>query len=271
MQLYFPSQSFSVAPGVACIQQVGPANAPVTVTGLSVYTFDEGSQAEFTLAGREVAIVALSGRIMVQTGDDTFRDVGTRTSVFARIPTDSVYVTTGQPFTITAQTVAKVAIATAKTTVAHPSVFLPADIQAIEHRGKYNNKRLVHNILPDTLPAAERLLVVEVYTDSANWSSYPPHRHERDDPPRESQLEELYYHELDPANGFVLQRVYTDDRTLDEAMAVAHQGAVAVPRGYHPVGVPDGIDSYYLNAMAGSRRVWQFVDDPDFAWLRKRR
>ena len=39
---------------------------------------------------------------------------------------------------------------------------------------KDSNKRHVHNILPDTHTASEKLLVVEVYTDQGNWSSYPP-------------------------------------------------------------------------------------------------
>jgi len=42
---------------------------------------------------------------------------------------------------------------------------------------------------------------------------------------------------------------------------------VLVPRGYHPVGVPPGYRSYYLNVMAGPRRAWQFHNDPDHEWL----
>ena len=33
----------------------------------------------------------------------------------------------------------------------------------------------------------------------------------------ETQLEETYYHRLNPPQGFAFQRVYTDDRSLDEA------------------------------------------------------
>jgi 5-deoxy-glucuronate isomerase len=109
--------------------------------------------------------------------------------------------------------------------------------------------------------------VVEVVTPGGNWSSYPPHKHDRDDPPEESLLEETYYHRLRPAQGFAFQRVYSDDGSLDETMAVADGDVVLVPRGYHPVGAAHGYDLYYLNVMAGPRRVWRFRNDPAHAWI----
>lgn len=113
--------------------------------------------------------------------------------------------------------------------------------------------------------------MVEVYTDAANWSSYPPHRHDRENPPEETYLEEIYYHEINPSDGFVFQHVYTDDRSLDETMTVENSDAVIVPKGYHPVGVPDGYDSYYLNVMGGPIRQWDFHNDPKFEWLLQRK
>jgi 5-deoxy-glucuronate isomerase len=124
----------------------------------------------------------------------------------------------------------------------------------------------VRNILPETAEA-ENLLVVEVITPSGHWSSYPPHKHDRDALPEESQLEETYYHRLNPPQGYAVQRVYTDDRSLDATMAVSDGDVVLVPRGYHPVGAAHGYDLYYLNVMAGPKRVWRFHNDPDHAWL----
>ena len=117
---------------------------------------------------------------------------------------------------------------------------------------------------------AERLIVVEVYTPGGNWSSYPPHKHDTDDLPAESSLEETYYHRLHPAQGFAFQRVYTDDRSLDQSMAVEDHDVVMVPRGYHPVVVPYGYDSYYLNLMAGPTREWHFRNDPAHEWMLQR-
>ena len=69
---------------------------------------------------------------------------------------------------------------------------------------------------------ADSLLVTEVFTPAGNWSSYPSHRHDEDDFPRMTYLEETYYPRLHPAQGFGIQRVYTEDGSLDETMAVAN-------------------------------------------------
>jgi 5-deoxy-glucuronate isomerase len=117
---------------------------------------------------------------------------------------------------------------------------------------------------------AEHLLVVEVRTPPGHSSSYPPHKHDTDAVPVETQLEETYYHRLSPPQGFAFQRVYTDDRSLDESLAVEDRDVVMVPRGYHPVVVPHGYESYYLNVMAGPTRKWHFHNDPAHEWMLKR-
>ena len=135
-------------------------------------------------------------------------------------------------------------------------------------RGEGLNERFICDILPQTEPA-QALLVVEVLTPAGHSSSYPPHKHDRDNLPEESLLEETYFHRLNPAQGFAFQRVYTDDRALDESMAVETNDVVLVPRGYHPVVVPYGYDSYYLNVMAGPTRHWSFKNDPVHEWMLK--
>ena len=117
---------------------------------------------------------------------------------------------------------------------------------------------------------AESLLVTEVITPAGHWSSYPPHKHDTDAAPVETQLEETYYHRLSPPQGFAFQRVYTDDRSLDESLAVEDRDVVMVPRGYHPVVVPYGYESYYLNVMAGPTREWHFKNDPAHEWMLKK-
>ena len=127
-------------------------------------------------------------------------------------------------------------------------------------------KRLVHNILPETEPA-NSLLVVECYTDQGNTSSYPSHKHDTDDFPNETYLEETYYHRFNPKQGFAFQRVYTEDGSLDESMAVYDKDVVMVPKGYHPVATIAGYDNYYLNVMAGPVRKWCFTWEDDHDWI----
>ena len=136
----------------------------------------------------------------------------------------------------------------------------------LETRGTGSNVRHVCNILPETEPA-DSLLVVEVITPAGNWSSYPPHKHDTDNLPEESYLEETYYHRVNPPQGFILHWVYDDSRELDETMAAEDRTVVLVPRGYHPVGAPHGYESYYLNVMAGPKRIWKFKNDPAHEWM----
>ena len=117
---------------------------------------------------------------------------------------------------------------------------------------------------------AGSLLVTEVYTPQGNWSSYPSHRHDEDDFPRMTYLEETYYMRLNPAQGFGIQRVYTEDGSLDETMAVKNHDVTLVPNGHHPCGTPYGYEMYYLNVMAGPRRNWRFENDPDHDWIYRR-
>jgi len=116
------------------------------------------------------------------------------------------------------------------------------------------------------LSSADSLIVVEVITPGGHWSSYPPHKHDCDQG-GETRLEETYYHRLARPGGFAFQRVYTDDRTLDETMTVQDRDVVLVPRGYHPVSAAHGFDLYYLNVMAGPVRRWQFTNAPGYEFL----
>jgi 5-deoxy-glucuronate isomerase len=146
-----------------------------------------------------------------------------------------------------------------------PRLIGPADIR-VETRGSGAMERTIHNILMEDAPA-ESLLVTEVLTPDGHWSSYPPHKHDRDAPPDETFLEETYYHRIRPDHGFGLQRVYTADGSLDESVAFRDGDVVLVPRGYHTVSAPPGYELYYLNVMAGPRREWRMQNDPEHEWL----
>jgi 5-deoxy-glucuronate isomerase len=139
------------------------------------------------------------------------------------------------------------------------------DVQ-VETRGFGAQERTVTPILMADREA-DSLLVCEVLTPPGHWSSYPPHKHDRDALPEESLLEETYYHRIDPPSGFALQRVYTGDGNLDETLAVRDRDVVLVPRGYHTVSAPPGYAVYYLNVMAGPRREWAIANDPDHEWM----
>jgi 5-deoxy-glucuronate isomerase len=247
------------------VHRITPQSAGWTYVGFEARDLEKGKRATLDSGAFETCIVVLAGAARVRTKDFESGAIGERANVFEDLPW-SVYLPAHSAYTIEAVTDCELAICTAPGTgKLPPRVIAPGDVETLT-RGEGSNTRHVRNILPETA-AAESLLVVEVITPGGNWSSYPPHKHDRNALPQESLLEETYYHRLKPSQGFALQRVYTDDRSLDETFSVGDGDVVLVPRGYHPVGAPHGYDLYYLNVMAGPKRIWRFWNDPQHAWM----
>ena len=248
------------------IVSVTPQSAGWSYVGFAAHRLASGESISLDTGGNEVCVVVLRGIVTIGAQDETWREIGSRTSVFADEAPYAVYVPARETVNVAASTDAEIAVASAPGSQARPARLIEPASMKRTTRGQGLNTRYVCDILPQT-QAADHLLVVEVRTPSGHSSSYPPHKHDTDNLPVESSLEETYYHRLDPAQGFAFQRVYTDDRSLDESLAVEDHDVVMVPRGYHPVVVPYGYDSYYLNVMAGPTREWYFKNDPAHEWM----
>jgi 5-deoxy-glucuronate isomerase len=248
------------------IVTVTPELAGWKHVGFAAHRLACGESIECTLDGRETCVVVLSGTVDVVCGEVSWPTIGNRHSVFDDRAPYAVYCPPGNRIAVTAATDAQIALCTAPALGRYPARLLEPSSMKRYQRGHGLNARTVCDVLPQTEPA-ESLLVVEVLTPGGHSSSYPPHKHDQDDWPAESSLEETYYHRLDPAQGFAYQRVYTDDRSIDETMTVEDNDVVLVPRGYHPVTVPYGYNSYYLNVMAGPKRAWKIKNDPVHEWL----
>lgn len=250
------------------VVSVTPESAGWTYVGFELQKLRPGDATAADTGNREACLVLVEGKAHVTAGAMDFGVIGERMSPFQGKPT-SVYVPAGSDWTLRAETDVVVAICTApgEPGAREPRLIGP-ERTSQEVRGKGSNTRHVTNILPETEPA-DSLLVVEVITPGGNTSSYPPHRHDEDDLPRQSLLEETYYHRLNPPQGFAFQRVYTDDRSLDVAMAVEDGDVTLVPKGYHPCAAIHGYDLYYLNVMAGPVRTWKFHNAPEHEWLMK--
>ena len=250
------------------IVNVTPERAGWTHVGFRAVRLIAGEIETVETGARELCVVVLTGTVSVTVDGQTHAHLGQRSSVFDKVSPAAVYVPAGKTVVIVAERDAEVGLCSA------PAGDVAREVRVIDPatmrrsvRGAGSNTRYICDILPHDDPTADHLLVVEVITPAGHSSSYPPHKHDIEQPPIEPQLEETYYHRLNPPQGFAFQRVYTDDRSLDEACAVENHDVVMVPRGYHPVVAPHGYDLYYLNVMAGPHRFWVFKNDPAHEWM----
>jgi len=249
---------------------VTPESAGWGYVGFGLYRLAPGETAAEATGDREAILVLVEGRARLSAAGEDFGEMGERMNVFEQTPPHALYVPASAQWEATATTPCTLAVCTAPGGGDHPVRRLgPEGIEAME-RGRGTNTRFIHNIAMEGRDVADSLLVTEVFTPAGNWSSYPSHRHDEDRYPEITYLEETYYHRLHPAQGFAVQRVYTEDGTLDETMAVKDGDVVLVPRGHHPCGAPYGYGLYYLNVMAGPLRRWRFINDPDHAWIAER-
>jgi 5-deoxy-glucuronate isomerase len=225
-----------------------------------------GESVRADTAGRELGLVVLGGRCSVESSRGTWKSFGRRPNVFSGMPY-ALYLPISTQFEVTADTQCDLAFCYAKASAYFdPKLVTPAEVE-VEIRGGANATRQINKIIRPEF-AADRLLIVEVYTPGGNWSSYPPHKHDIHNLPAEADLEELYYYRIDRPEGYAIQKVYTRDRRLDHTLTVRDGELVRVPEGYHPVVAAHGYNIYYLNALAGSARSMAASDDPDYDWVR---
>ena len=242
------------------ILRVTPESAGWRYVGFEVLRVGRATR---ETAGREACLVVIEGRCDVRSDPGEWPGLGGRADPWSG-PPDAAYLPPGTRFEVEGDAEIGLCFAPAPGGGAPARVLPGAEIE-VETRGHGAQERYIHPILMGEREA-ESLLVTEVLTPAGHWSSYPPHKHDRADPPRETFLEETYYHRVKPAQGFGLQRVYTEDRSLDESIAFGDRDCVLVPRGYHTVSAPPGYEVYYLNVMAGPTRDWIFANDPDHEW-----
>ena len=247
--------------------EVTPASAGWTYVGLRVERIGAGGSIEVNSGEDEVCLVPLSGQAVIRSGSDEWT-ISRPGTMFDGKPT-ALYLPRDTAYLIVAETDCEIAITSSRATRSFPPRLIEPDDIAVEIRGAGNAARQINHIIKPEFPA-DTLLVVEVFTPSGNWSSFPPHKHDVSQMPAEADLEEIYYYRIDPPTGFGLQRLYTADGSFDHAWVINDGDLLLVPEGYHAFAIAHGYTGYYLNILAGDEpvRTMQPADDPTHAWVR---
>ena len=256
---------FETVPTDSGLNQL-PSN-PCKLLDFNLLSLADGQTYEGSSGDREVLAVILGGKGTFGVNGHTFENVGGRPTVFSGKP-HSIYIPCGSDYTITAHSRLEVGLCSAPSDLdVKPYVISPAEVTSGVW-GAANFSRNFHQILTQTgqpnLPAA-RLIVGETYTPSGNWSTYPPHKHEVENLPREAYHEEMYFFKVNPTDGFGITRFY--DNEIDTGYIVRNNSILMIPRGYHTVVSAPGYTTYYLWLLAGNHRVQAVVEDPDVDWV----
>lgn len=269
--LLFGSQlKDDASPGV--ITRLTAADAGWKYLNMEARRLHRGGQWRHETGENELVFVVLGGSCAVRSNRGEWKRIGRRVNVFDGMPY-ALYLPRRTDFSVEALSdTFEAACAWAETDQDRSPRLVTPDQSQIEVRGGNNATRQINSIVPPGFDA-HKLVAVEVYTPGGNWSSYPPHKH---DAHRESggklleaDLEEIYFYKFRRPEGFAFQRVYTDDRSLDEAIVAHNNDIVLVPEGYHPVSAAYGFDCYYLNFLAGSAQSLACTDDPAYAWTKQ--
>jgi len=253
--------------------KVTPKEADWELLHFAARRMSAGEQWEFDTGENEFGIVVLGGTCSAETSRGAWNPIGRRTNVFD-----------GMPYTLYLPRRTQVKIEAigdgldlgygwCETDQDHPAKLISPEEVKVEIRGGGNATRQINDMIPPGFDC-HRLIVVEVYTPSGNWSSYPPHKHDvhrvsESGDLIEADLEETYFYKQDRPGGYAIQRVYTSDGSLDELVIARSDDIVLVPEGYHPEVSAHGYNTYYLNFLAGSAQSLANVDDPEHAWVKQ--
>jgi 5-deoxy-glucuronate isomerase len=261
------------------ILAVTPQSAGWDFISFQVRTLRAGDQWSFGSVENELAIILLSGTISIHSTRGNWHELK-RKDVWTGAAT-ALYLPRNTEFTIAAESNSEFAVTWVPTDQDHePWLIQPQDV-SISIRGGDNVSRQINDLLPPGSPV-HRLILVEVYTPSGNWSSYPPHKHDvhiEDGAGHliEADLEEVYFYKIDKPKGYAYQHVYTDENSplqqagypIDALVLAQNNCAVLIPEGYHPVVSAPGYTTYYLNVLAGSAQTLANQDDPHYSWVKE--
>ena len=256
----------------------------MALTKFGLIKLAKGTTYEGDTAETEVALVLIGGNFAAKGEGFAFEVTDGRKNPFSGKP-HCLYLPRHTKYVITALSDVELAYNGSPVTrdTAKPTLIKPEDTRHIA-LGKDNWTRTSEIILDEKFDS-EHFYIGEGMIPSGNWSGYPSHRHDVNNPPNELDMEETYFYLFDkvgagagePNEGFGFQSVYTPagvaakkfGERLNEAYRVENYDTVAIAEGYHPLAGAPGYNMYYLWTMAGDQgRGLISSMDPAHAWVK---
>jgi 5-deoxy-glucuronate isomerase len=278
--MQYTAENLLVKPNASndVIIDISPQSAGWEYISFQARRLSRGQSWSFDSRENELALANLTGRYTVKSSRGEWQ-FGGRRSVYEGCA-HALYLPRRTTFTLTAEEAGEFVVTWVPTDQDHAAFLITPDQVKRSVRGGDNVSRQINDLLPPGSPV-HRLVLVEVYTPSGNWSSFPPHKHDthivgKNGELIEADLEEIYFFKLDKPEGYAYQRVYTNEGSpihqagfpIDAVMKCEDNCAVLVPEGYHPVVCAPGCTAYCFNVLAGSAQSLANQEDPKYAWVK---
>ncbi len=244
---------------------VEPGQGPLALCYFNLVRLGAGESHTVESAGCELLCVVLSGRADIAACAQEFKGVGQRANIWEGAA-DSVYCGTCPRVTVRAQRDGT-EVAVAGGLCAQPFApfrIPPEEVVSVEVGSpETHSRRSIRHILGQNAAGrAGNLLVSELYGAEGCWSGYPPHKHDEERLPEESDFEEIYHYRYRPENGFGAQFCYPPGNGEPHVAMTRHGDTYLIDRGYHPTVRAPGHEGYIFTVLVGrhQRSMVQYFD-----------
>jgi len=254
-------RNYSPTPGLAKIVSKGRMGLKLMEFGL--LQMRKGEEFALSNGNNETALVVLGGKCVVSSDGFEFKNVGDRKDVFSG-KAHTVYIPCKNSYRIKALTKLEIAWIQSPSELGSKPAHITPDMVRQFSIGRDNFTRTAFMIIDDRFDC-QHFFIGEALVPPGNWASYPPHRHDVDNLPVEVDMEETYFFRFNPSQGFGIQKIYTDNRSIDVTYTILNNDTVGIPKGYHPVVCAPGYTMYYLWIMTGKNRKFLSYKDPAHA------
>jgi len=235
---------------------VEPGKEPLQLCYFNLLRLEAGQSHTFEAVRCETLCVVLSGRVDIAAGAQEFKGVGRRANIWDG-PADSVYCGTSSRVTVRAlRNGTEVAVAGGLCDQPFaPFRVTPEEVTAVEvgSRETHSHRRICHILGQNANGRAGNLLVSELYGAEGCWSGYPPHKHDTERPPEETDFEEVYHYRYRPESGFGAQFCYVANSEPSVSMT-RHGDTFLIDRGYHPTVRGPGHEGYIFTILVGQHQ-----------------
>jgi len=222
-------------------------------TYFNLITLPANEETNLSLDGYETLFVVLKGTCDIAVDNEFFPEVGRRKDIWSG-NADSVYAGTAKHIKIKAfKNGAELAVAGCVSKKSYgPFRISPEEVDMVDvgSNETKSRRRIFHILGQNSKGRTGNLLVSELHADEGCWSGYPPHKHDTENPPEETEFEELYHYRFYPETGFVAQFCYLEGDE-PKCYMTRNGDTFTFRKGFHPTVTSPGHKSYIFTILVG--------------------